>query len=135
MSLFSYTDIHIFFTFPTNHAIIYTQTVNEEVGMMKIKKTSESQFPTYKDKPLVRCGNTIYYGDMRDPYVIKMDIKSTKVLANQEIADEVTIQLMRTDSTISTKKQIVKTSKKNGLYLAMDISEAWLERALANKED
>ncbi len=103
--------------------------------MMKIKKTSESQFPTYKDKPLVRCGNTIYYGDMRDPYVIKMDIKSTKVLANQEIADEVTIQLMRTDSTISTKKQIVKTSKKNGLYLAMDISEAWLERALANKED
>ncbi len=135
MSLFSYNDILIFFTFPTNHAIIYTQTVNEEVGMMKIKKTSESQFPTYKDKPLVRCGNTIYYGDMRDPYVIKMDIKSTKVLANQEIADEVTIQLMRTDSTISTKKQIVKTSKKNGLYLAMDISEAWLERALANKED
>ena len=134
MSLFSYNDILIFFTFPTNHAIIYTQTVNE-VGMMKIKKTSESQFPTYKDKPLVRCGNTIYYGDMRDPYVIKMDIKSTKVLANQEIADEVTIQLMRTDSTISTKKQIVKTSKKNGLYLAMDISEAWLERALANKED
>ena len=56
-------------------------------------------------------------------------------MADQEIADEITIQLMRTDSTISTKKQIVKTSKKNGLYLAMDISEAWLERALANNEE
>ena len=102
---------------------------------MKVKKANASKFPTYKGKPLVRCGNTIYYGDMKDPYVIKMDIKSTKKLANQEIADEITIQLMRTDSTISTKKQIVKTSKKNGLNLAMDISEAWLERALANNEE
>ena len=102
---------------------------------MKVKKANASKFPTYTGKPLVRCGNTIYYGDMKDPYVIKMDIKSIKKLANQEIADEITIQLMRTDSTISTKKQIVKTSKKNGLYLAMDISEAWLERALANNEE
>lgn len=103
---------------------------------MKIKKANVSQFPTYKDKPLVRCGNTIYYGDMRDPYIIKMEIKSTKQIADQEeIADEVTIHLMHTDSTISTKKQIVKTSKKNGLYLAIDIAEAWLERALASKED
>ena len=53
---------------------------------------------------------------MKDPYVIKMDIKSTKKLADQEIADEITIQLMRTDSTISTKKQIVKTSTKRTDY-------------------
>lgn len=102
---------------------------------MKVKNANTTQFPAYKGKPLVRCENTIYYGDMKDPYVIKMDIKSTKKLADQEIADEITIQLMRTDSTVSTKKQIVKTSKKNGLYLAMDIAEAWLERALSGKED
>ena len=111
------------------------KVTNEEVYIHESKKANASKFPTYKGKPLVRCGNTIYYGDMKDPYVIKMDIKSTKKLAEQEIADEITIQLMRTDSTISTKKQIVKTSKKNGLYLAMDISEAWLERALANNEE
>ena len=45
---------------------------------MKVKKANASKFPTYKGKPLVRCGNTIYYGDMKDPYVIKMDIKSIK---------------------------------------------------------
>ncbi len=101
---------------------------------MKVKKANTEIFPAYKGKPLVRCGNTIYYGDMKDPYVIKMDIKSTKIVAEQEIADEVSIQLMRTDMDISPKKQVVKTSKKNGLYLAMDISEAWLERALANSE-
>ncbi len=52
---------------------------------MKVKKANASKFPTYKGKPLVRCGNTIYYGDMKDPYVIKMDIKSTKKLQNKKL--------------------------------------------------
>ena len=47
------------------------------------------------------------------------------------MADRVTIQLMYTDSSIRSRKQIVKSSEKNGLYLAMDIAEAWLTRALA----
>ena len=71
---------------------------------MKVKANA-SKFPTYKGKPLVRCGNIIYYGDMKDPYVIKMDIKSTKI-GRSKIADEITIQLMRTDSTISTKSKL-----------------------------
>ena len=36
---------------------------------MKVKKANASKFPTYKGKPLVRCGNTIYYGDMKEPYM------------------------------------------------------------------
>ena len=95
---------------------------------------TQNEFPTYKGKPLVRCGDTIYYGSMQDKYVIKMDIKSKKTVANKEIADKVTVQLMYTDPTIRTRKQIVKTSEKNGLYLAMDIAEAWLERSLTNAE-
>ena len=83
---------------------------------------TQNEFPTYKGKPLVRCGDTIYYGSMKDKYVIK------------EIADKVTVQLMYTDPTIRTRKQIVKTSEKNGLYLALDIAEAWLERSLTNAE-
>ncbi|MCI9576355.1 MAG: hypothetical protein HFJ84_06790 [Clostridiales bacterium] len=105
---------------------------------MSTKKANDvktkSEFQTYKGKPLVRCGDTIYYGSMKDKYVIKMDIKSKKIVADKEIADKVTVQLMYTDPTIRTRKQIVKTSEKNGLYLAMDIAEAWLERSLANAE-
>ena len=50
-----------------------------------------------------------------------------------EIADKVTVQLMATDPDLSPRKQLVKSSEKNGLYLAMDIADIWLERALANK--
>ena len=91
----------------------------------------EVSFPTYKGRPLVRCGNIIYYGSMKDKYIIKMEIKSTKMIGENEVADKVTIQLMYTDTTISTRKQIIKSSEKNGLYLAIDIADAWLERALA----
>ena len=38
----------------------------------------KSEYLTYKGKPLVRCGKTLYYGSMADKYVIKMDVKDTK---------------------------------------------------------
>jgi hypothetical protein len=96
--------------------------------------TKGSKFPTYKGKPLVRNGDTIYYGSMADKYVIKIDIKTKKPVGNIEVADKVTIHLMYTDPEIRTRKQIVKSSEKNGLYTALDIAEAWLTRALAEDE-
>lgn len=96
---------------------------------MSTKK--EAPFPTYKGKPLVRCGDVIYYGSMKDKYVVKLEIKSKKKVQDLEVADRVTIQLMYTDASVRSRKQIVKSSEKNGLYLAMDIADAWLTRALA----
>lgn len=92
----------------------------------------EQGFPSYKGKPLVRSGDTIYYGSMADKYVVKLDIKSKKTVGALEVADKVSVQLMYTDPEIRTRKQIVKTSEKDGLYLALDIADAWLARALAD---
>ena len=38
----------------------------------------KKEFMTYKGKPLVRCGNELYYGSMDEPYVIHLVVKSTK---------------------------------------------------------
>jgi hypothetical protein len=94
-------------------------------------KDEKPQFPTYKGKPLVRCGDVIYYGSMKDKYVVRLEIKSKKKIQDIEVADKVSIQLMYTDQNIRARKQIVKSSEKDGLYLAMDIADAWLARALA----
>ena len=95
------------------------------------EKKDQPKFPNYKGKPLVRCGDVIYYGSMKDKYVVKLEIKSKKKVKDMDVADRVTVQLMYTDPNIRTRKQIVKTSEKEGLYLAMDIADAWLTRALA----
>lgn len=93
----------------------------------------KKEFFTYKGKPLVRCGDELYYGNMSDEYVIHLIIKSKKEENGVEIADKVTVQLMATDPGLSPRRQIVKTSEKSGLYVAMDIGDIWLERALAHR--
>lgn len=89
-----------------------------------------SEFLTYKGKPLVRKGNEIYYGDMREKYVIKLEILSTKKEGDLDAADKVKVLLLLSDTDLSYKSRIVKTSEKTGLYEAMDIGSVWLEREL-----
>ena len=87
-----------------------TPTANLRKRGDSLSEQNKSSFPTYKGKPLVRSGDTIYYGSMKDKYVIKMDIKSKKKVGGLDVADKVTVQLMYTDPEIRTRKQIVKTS-------------------------
>ncbi len=101
--------------------------------MAEKKNEKKLPFPMYKGKPLVRCGNTLYYGDMSDEYVIMMQILSTKEFGGEQIADKVQVQLMLTDPEVRPKKRIVKKSEQDGLYNAMDISYIWLTRALKPK--
>ena len=89
-----------------------------------------SEFLTYKGKPLVRKGKEIYYGDMREKYVIKLEILSTKKEGDLDAADKVKVLLLLSDTDLSYKSRIVKTSEKSGLYEAMDIGSVWLEREL-----
>ena len=96
-------------------------------------KKAAQEFQTYKGRPLVRCGDEIYYGNMSDPFVIKLIVKSKKKLGDTEVADKITIQLLSTDPDLSPRRQLVKTSEKSGMFLAMDIADIWLERALSNK--
>lgn len=91
---------------------------------------AEKEFSTYKGKPLVRVGDELYYGSMAERFVIRMQIKSKKQVNGMEVADKVAIQLLCTDPDLSPRKQLVKSSEKNGLYLALDIADVWLDRAL-----
>ncbi len=100
---------------------------------MAVKK-NENKFLTYKGKPLVRNGNMIYYGNMNDPFVILIQIMSTKEQGELEVPDKVLIQLLNTDPDCRPKERIVKKSEKHGLYNAMDIGTIWLERALSKNK-
>jgi hypothetical protein len=85
---------------------------------------------TYKGRPLVRCGNTLYYGDPSEKCVIVLQVLTTKTVGEMTVADKVQVQLLLTDPEVRMKDRILKKSEKNGLYNAMDIGGIWLEREL-----
>lgn len=85
---------------------------------------------TYKGKPLVRCGKEVYYGSLSDPYVIFMQILTTKQENGTEVADKLHVMLLSTDATKPLQERVVKQSSKTGLYTALEIGNMWLERAL-----
>ena len=91
----------------------------------------KEKYLMYKGKPLVRSGNTLYYGDMSDPYVILMQISSTHPGYDMDMAEKISIQLLATDTNLRPKERIVRKSEKVGLYNALDIGSIWLEKALS----
>ena len=90
-----------------------------------------TKFFTYKGYPLVRCGRTIYYGYMSDPYVIMIQIMSSKKDGEDTITDKVRIVQMSTDPQKNPMEACVKNSEREcGLYEALDTAGVWLEKSL-----
>ena len=88
----------------------------------------ENTFLSYKGKPLVRKGKTVYFGSMADKYVARLTILSE----NNDIAEKIKVELMLSDTGLDEKSRITKQSEKIGFYEALDIASIWLERF--NKE-
>ena len=89
----------------------------------------------YKGRPLVRSGNTLYYGSMGDEYVALLQIRSTAPARGMDMANSVTVQLLSTDESISPAERIVRRADKNGLYEALNIADIWLTRLTGKQED
>ena len=88
------------------------------------------EFLTYKERPLVRSGNKIYYGNMADGYVCEMTIKSAKEDGNLKMSDSISVRLLCTDPTCPPAEMIVNKSEKSNLADALEIASIWLERKL-----
>lgn len=93
----------------------------------------EQTLLTYKGRPLVRSGNTLYYGYASDACIVMLQILSTKDENDIKLATKVQIQLISTDPELPPTERILKKSEKAGLYEAMDIGSIWLERELSKQ--
>ncbi len=87
----------------------------------------------YKNHPLRRIDNLIYYGSMADKYIVMLQILATKKEGDMDVATKVSVQLQLTDPECKSRDRVVKKSEKDNLYAAMDVGCIWLERALAGK--
>ena len=87
----------------------------------------------YKNHPLRRVDNLIYYGSMADKYIVLLQILDTKKEQDMDVATRVSVQLQLTDPDLRSRDRVVKKSEKDSLYAAMDVGTIWLERALSGK--
>lgn len=84
-----------------------------------------ADFLTYKGRPIVRKGNTVYYGNMSDANIVRLTILSE----TNDIADTIKIELMSSDTGLKDKDRVKKTSEKHGFYEALDLASVWLDRS------
>ena len=87
----------------------------------------------YKNHPLRRVDNLIYYGSMADEYIVMLQILETKKEKDMDVASRVSVQLQLTAPDPKSRDRVVKKTEKDSLYAAMDVGSIWLERALAGK--
>ncbi|MGN0629451.1 MAG: hypothetical protein ACI4IW_07480 [Oscillospiraceae bacterium] len=95
----------------------------------------KQEFMTYKGRPLVRSKKILYYGDMRDPYVVMLQIANTVESAGTEVAGHVVLQMMSTDPNAAPTELVLKRAERDGLYAALDLASAWLDRQLGEVTD
>ena len=87
----------------------------------------------YRNHPLRRIDNLIYYGSMADKYIVMFQILETRKEQDMDVAKRVSVQLQLTDPSIKSRDRVVKKTEKDSLYAAMDVGSIWLERALSSK--
>ena len=96
-------------------------------------ETKKGEGLVYKNHPLRRVDNLIYYGSMADKYIVLLQILDTKKEKDMDVATRVSVQLQLTDPDLKSRDRVVKRSEKDNLYAAVDVGCIWLERALSGK--
>ena len=82
----------------------------------------------YKGRPLVRSGDTLYYGSMGDKCVAHLQVKSQAPAHGINTATMVSVQLIATDESLPLKERMLNKAERDGLYEALAIASIWLDR-------
>lgn len=84
---------------------------------------------TYKDKPIYRQGNKIYYGDLSERLILVMEIVETEEKNGIQLTKKVKFHVQ--DNTGELGKGVnYRTGERDNLYKAFDIGAWWLQDAL-----
>ena len=100
----------------------------------KVDSNVQGSYVIYRDMPLVREGNFIYYGDMDNKYVLCLIILTEKDVQTPsgevvKVPENILGQILLTDPSVPEADRMVKMfTDKQGLYNALDFGITQLER-------
>ncbi len=97
------------------------------------KKAKE--FLSYAGKPLLRDGNTLYYGDFSENFITRFTIAETKKVKDLDVASKVIIELLEKNGDDISSARLTKKAERDNLYAALDIGVYWLEDILEMEKE
>lgn len=90
--------------------------------MFDLKGIEKGEFIEYKNRPVVRKDDEIYYGDL-SKYYVKMMVMTEKPAKNGEtVPDIIPVQLFAPGAALPERQFNCK-----GLYDAFETATAWLD--------
>ncbi len=90
---------------------------------------NQTPFSMYKDRPLVRKGNEIYYGYVSEGYFVMM-----RTLGKEELPDETIFALTLIRQKPDGGMQMLNSAQRTGAYNALELADIWLTTTLAEQE-
>ena len=88
---------------------------------------ADSKLLFYRGFPLIRSGNTSFYGSAGDAFAAKLTIKDTKKIADAEVPDKIMVQLLPKNPADAAK---MRRGDYTGFYEALDAAHLWLTDVL-----
>ena len=81
----------------------------------------------YRGFPLIRSGNTIFYGSGGDEVAAKLTVKDPKKIADADVPNKIMVQLIPRNPADAAK---ARKGDFIGFYEALDTAHVWLTEAL-----
>ncbi len=94
------------------------------------KAITEREKLIYREKPLLRDGNVLYFGDFNENFIVRFTILESEKVNDLDMAKKVVIELLEKNGDSIDSAKLTKKAERTSMWAALDIGIYWLEDML-----
>ena len=100
-----------------------------------MKALTERDILIYREKPLLRDGNILYYGDFKENFIVRFTILESEKVNDLDMATKVVIELLEKSGDDIKTAKLTKKAERTSMWSALDIGIYWLEDILEMEKE
>lgn len=100
-----------------------------------MKALTERDILIYREKPLLRDGNILYYGDFKENFIVRFTILESEKVNDLDMAKKVVIELLEKSGDDIKTAKLTKKAERTSMWSALDIGIYWLEDILEMEKE
>ena len=100
-----------------------------------MKALTERDILIYREKPLLRDGNILYYGDFKENFIVRFTILESEKANDLDMAKKVVIELLEKSGDDIKSAKLTKKAERTSMWSALDIGIYWLEDILEMEKE